>query len=182
MVLTLKEVSQVIQRMAEGLKHFSGTAERLNQLALNIQLLTQSFRLDAPRSLKHLCERWASDLGSRVGQWETAEMQLADLVAAHPFVEVAYLADARGTMAAFSINREWAGGRPSTHVTIGMNLQDRPWFQSVARDERPILTPLYDSILTGERCFTVAAPVRDQQGRFAGVLGVDVNAKSWTKI
>jgi methyl-accepting chemotaxis protein len=181
-VLTLKEVSQVIQRMAEGLKHFSGTAERLNQLALNIQLLTQSFRLDAPRSLKHLCERWASDLGSRVGQWETAEMQLADLVAHHPFVEVAYLADARGTMVAFSVNREWAGGRPTTHVTIGMNLQDRPWFQSVARDERPILTPLYDSILTGDRCFTVAAPVRDPQGRFAGILGFDVNAKSWTKI
>ncbi|HNX49608.1 MAG TPA: methyl-accepting chemotaxis protein [Thermoanaerobaculaceae bacterium] len=181
-VLTAKEVSQVIQRMAEGLKHFSGTAERLNQLALNIQLLTQSFRLDAPRSLKNLCERWASDLGSRVGQWETAQMQLADLVAHHPFMEVAFLADARGTMAAFAVNPEWASGRPTSHVTVGMNLQERPWYQSVARDERPILTPIYDSILTGDRCFTVAAPVRDQQGRVVGMLGFDVNAKSWTKI
>lgn len=181
-VLTLKEVSQVIQRMAEGLKHFSGTAERLNQLALSIQLLTQSFRLDAARSLKHLCERWAAELGGRVGQWETAELQLAELVARHPFVEVAFLADARGVMAAFSANREWTGGRPASHVTVGMNLQDRPWYQTVVREGRPILTPLYDSILTGDRCFSVAAPVRDPGGKQVGVLGFDVNAKSWTKI
>ena len=31
-VLTLKEVSQVVQRMADGLKQFSDTADRLNQL------------------------------------------------------------------------------------------------------------------------------------------------------
>lgn len=181
-VLTAKEVSQVIQRMAEGLKHFSGTAERLNQLALSIQLLTQSFRIDAARSLKHLCERWAAELGGRGGQWETAEMQLSELVARHPFVEVAFLADARGVMAAFSVNREWTGGRPASHVTVGMNLQDRPWYQTVVREGRPILTPLYDSILTGDRCFSVAAPVRDPGGAQVGVLGFDVNAKSWTKI
>lgn len=181
-VLTLKEVSQVIQRMAEGLKHFSGTAERLNQLALSIQLLTQSFRIDGARSLKHLCERWAAELGERAGQWETAELQLAELVARHPFVEVAFLADSRGVMAAFSVNREWTGGRAASHVTVGMNLQDRPWFQTVVREQRAILTPLYDSILTGDRCFSVAAPVSDPSGALLGVLGFDVNAKSWTKI
>lgn len=181
-VLTLKEVSQVIQRMAEGLKHFSGTAERLNQLALNIQILTQSFRLDAPRSLKHLSDRWAAELGSRAGQWDTAELQLSELVAQHPFVEVAFLADASGSMVAFSANREWTGGRAATHVSVGMALQDRPWFATVIREGRPILTPMYDSLLTGGRCFTVASPVRDTQGKLVGVLGVDVNARSWTKI
>lgn len=181
-VLTLKEVSQVIQRMAEGLKHFSGTAERLNQLALNIQILTQSFRLDAPRSLKHLSERWASELGSRAGQWETTELQLAELVSQHPFVEVAFLADGAGTMIAFSSNREWTGGRTATHVSVGMALADRPWFATVVREGRPILTPMYDSLLTGDRCFTVAAPVRDTRGTLVGVLGLDVNARSWTRI
>ncbi|HPC83286.1 MAG TPA: methyl-accepting chemotaxis protein [Thermoanaerobaculaceae bacterium] len=181
-VLTLKEVSQVIQRMAEGLKHFSGTAERLNQLALSIQLLTQSFRIDAARSLKHLCERCAAELGGRAGQWETAEMQLAEFVTRHPFVEIAFLTDARGVMAAFAVNREWTGGRAVSHVTVGMNLQDRPWFQTVVREGRPILTPLYDSILTGDRCFSVAAPVRAPGGELVGVLGFDVNARSWTKI
>lgn len=181
-VLTLKEVSQVIQRMAEGLKHFSGTAERLNQLALSIQLLTQSFRIDATRSLKHLSERWAAELGGRAGQWETVEPQLAELVARHPFVELAFLVDARGLLTAFSVNREWTGGKSVSHVTVGMNLQDRPWFQSAMREGRAILTPLYDSILTGDRCFSVVAPVRGTGGQLVGVLGFDVNAKSWTKI
>ena len=110
MVLTLKEVSQVIQRMAEGLKHFSGTAERLNQLALTIQLLTQSFRLDSPRILKHLVRALGRpDSARQVGHWETVERQLAELVAHNPFVEVAFLVDASGIMVAFSVNRDWAG-------------------------------------------------------------------------
>src|SRR5262249_59428788 len=52
-VLTLKEVSQVVQRMADGLRQFSDTAERLNRLGLAIQMLAQSFHLDSPHSLNH---------------------------------------------------------------------------------------------------------------------------------
>jgi methyl-accepting chemotaxis protein len=182
-VLTLKEVSQVIQRMAEGLKHFSGTAERLNQLALTIQLLTQSFRLDSPRSLKNLAEKWADQVGAQVGHWETVESQLADLVGHNSFMELAFLADAQGIMVAFSVNRDWAANRPiPSNIGVGLNLSDRPWYQAVTREGRTILTPLYDSILTGDRCFTVAAPVRDHNHHVVGVVGVDINARSWTKI
>ena len=182
-VLTLKEVSQVIQRMAEGLKHFSGTAERLNQLALTIQLLTQSFRLDSPRSLKNLADRWADQIGAQVGHWETVESQLAELVAHNPFMEVAFLADGQGVMVSFSVNRDWAANRPiPSNIAVGLNLADRPWYQAVTREGRTILTPLYDSILTGDRCFTVAAPVHDLAGRVVGVVGVDINARSWTRI
>ncbi|RPH55391.1 methyl-accepting chemotaxis protein, partial [bacterium] len=53
-VMTLREVSLVVQRMTGGLKNLSSTADRLNSLGLTIQLLAQSFRLDSPRSLKHL--------------------------------------------------------------------------------------------------------------------------------
>src|SRR3954464_4198166 len=35
-VMTLREVSQVVQRMADGLKHFTETADRLNRLGLII--------------------------------------------------------------------------------------------------------------------------------------------------
>jgi len=86
-------------------------------------------------------------------------------------------------MVAFSVNRDWAAARPiPSNIAVGLNLSDRPWFQAVTRDGRAILTPLYDSILTGDRCFTVAAPVRDLTQRVVGVIGVDVNARSWTRI
>jgi methyl-accepting chemotaxis protein len=182
-VLTLKEVSLVIRRMAEGLKQFSGTAERLNQLALGIQLLTQSFHLDSPRSLKHLAGRWASELGARGGHWEALDGHLAQLIAASPFVELVYVVDAQGTMAAIAISPEWAAGHDAPNgVTVGANFGDRPWFQTTLRERRIILTPLYDSLLTGDKCFTVGAPILDAAGKVAGVLGLDVNVKSWSRI
>ncbi len=181
-VLTLKEVSQVIQRMAEGLRHFSGTADRLNQLALSIQLLTQSFHLDSPHSLKHLARGWTEKIGYRAGHWDALATQLDEIVGANPFVELAYVVDAKGNMVAFSQGTSGAAREASTNVSVGANFADRPWFQAVTRDGRKILTPLYDSLLTGEKCFTVAAPIRDAQGALAGILGVDVNVSSWTRI
>ncbi len=182
-VLTLKEVSQVIQRMAEGLNHFSGTAERLNQLALSIQLLTQSFHLDSARSLKHLASELADDFAARAGHWEAAEVSLEEIVKANPFVELAFLADERGTLVGLAVNREATGGREApSSVAVGSDASDRPWFHAVARERHAILTPLYDSLLTGQKCFTVAAPITDSSDRLVGVMGLDVNAKGWTKI
>ncbi len=182
-VLTLKEVSQVIQRMAQGLKHFSVTSERLNQLALSIQLLTQSFRLDSPRSLKHLGEHWAGEAALRAGHWEALAPQMEEVVRQSPFVELAFVADMNGNVVASSANPEWvAVGTDTSAVTTGLNAKERPWFQAVARDGRTVITSLYESLLTGQRCFTVASPVRDAHGALIGVMGIDVNARSWTKI
>ena len=117
-VLTLKEVSQVIQRMADGLKHFSETAERLNQLALSIQLLTQSFRLDSPRSLKHIGEHEADEIALRAGHWEALGSQLEEMVRQSPFVELAYVADMNGNVVTSAANPEWvtADSQSSRHV------------------------------------------------------------------
>src|SRR5690606_11880758 len=65
--VTIKEVREVIQRMAEGLRSFTVTAEQLNELALSIQLVTQSFRFDSPRSLKHVLQQHAGRLVPRGG-------------------------------------------------------------------------------------------------------------------
>ncbi len=182
-VLTLKEVSQVIQRMAEGLKHFSKTAERLNQLALSIQLLTQSFRLDSPRSLRQLGERWAAEVAPRAGHLEALGAQVEEIVRDSRFIELAYVADMEGNVVTSFANPEWVGaGKKASAITAGLNARERPWFQAVARDGRSVITPLYESLLTGERCFTVAAPVRQPGGPLVGVLGLDVNVRSWTKI
>lgn len=181
-VLTLKEVSQVIQRMAEGLRQFSGTAERLNHLALSIQLLTQSFHLDSSHSLKHLAGGWTDKLSYRAGHWDAIDTQLEEIVATSPFVELVYVVDAQGNMVAFAIGGSGAPRDAAASVAVGSNFADRPWFQAVKRDGRKILTPLYDSLLTGDKCFTVAAPIRDAGGALAGVLGVDVNVLSWTRI
>lgn len=182
-VMTLKELSQVIQRIAEGLKAFTGAAERLNRTALSIQLLTQTFHSESPRSLKHVAGRWAVEVAERVGHWDAVESRLEEFLVRSPFVEVAYLVDRTGNMILHAINPgSEQGGAATAPVTAGANYGDRPWFQAVLREQRTILTPLYDSLLTGERCFTVATPVPAADGAMAGVLGFDVNVRGWARI
>jgi len=182
-VLTLKEVSQVIQRMADGLKNFSGTADRLNHLALAIQLLTQSFRLDSERSLRHLAEGWAEELGHLEGQASALPGEVERIQQDAPFVECSYFVDAAANVVAITVNRDLVGDCdvPSS-IAVGANLVDRPWFQTVTREKRAILTQMYSSLLTDQAIFTVAVPVRGSDGGLIGVLGLDVNQRSWTKI
>ena len=180
--VTLKDVSQVVQRMAEGLHTFSDTAERLNHLALTIQLLTQAFRTPSPRSLKHLAAAWAQELQRRAGHWEGMDAHLVELLRCHPWIELAYLVDKDGAMVAFAVSGDVSGMGRDTGIAVGASYADRPWFKAVQRDRRSILTPLYDSLLTGQPCFTIAVPVWGEGERLDGVLGADVNARNWTRI
>ncbi|HTQ78358.1 MAG TPA: hypothetical protein VMM92_00065, partial [Thermoanaerobaculia bacterium] len=184
-VLTLREVSQVVQRMTGGLKQLSGTADRLTRLGLTIQLLAQFFHLDSPRSLKHLAESWSVELRplaeARIGG--ELERALEELLTKTPFVEMAYYVDVSGFTAALCFQ-----GRVSEQLRARASraregdLRTRPWFRGVVRQGRTVLIPPYDSILTGESCFTTATPVIGPEGQLLGVLGVDVNVDGWTRI
>jgi methyl-accepting chemotaxis protein len=181
-VLTLKEVSQVVQRMADGLRHFTETADRLNRLGLIIQMLAQSFHLDSPHSLKHTAEQWSRDVARRLGNWEAIERLLEDLVHRQGFVECLYFYDGRRGQTALVINRQIVGDRdvPGS-VRTGEGFSERPWYKSAVREGQTILTPLFTSLFSGQPIFTAATPIYDQ-GELEGVLGLDVNVDSWTKI
>ena len=84
-----REVSEVIQRMAEGLDRFTGAAEQLDELALSIQLLTQTFRLDSTHSLKHRAALWARRLVDHMANPEAVEIMLEELLGDCPYLELA---------------------------------------------------------------------------------------------
>ncbi|HYG65477.1 MAG TPA: methyl-accepting chemotaxis protein [Thermoanaerobaculia bacterium] len=181
-VLTLKEVSHVVQRMADGLKQFSGTADRLNQLGLAIQMLAQSFHVDSHHSLKHLAETWAAVVRRRLGNWEAIERLLEDLVHQKAFVECLYFFDGKGNQVALTVNRHVMGDREvPPAVKAGEGFSERIWYKTATREGRTVLTPLFNSLLSGELIFTAATPIYDR-GELVGVLGLDVNVDSWAKI
>jgi methyl-accepting chemotaxis protein len=181
-VLTLKEVSQVVQRMADGLKQFSDTAERLNHLGLAIQMLAQSFHLESPHSLKHLAEGWAGQVRRRLGNWEAIERLLSELVDQQAYVECLYFYDGKGGQVALCVNRQLIGDREvPIGVKAGEGFSDRPWYKAAVREGRTVLTPLFDSLISGQQIFTAATPLYER-GQLSGVLGLDVNVDSWTKI
>jgi ABC-type transporter Mla subunit MlaD len=179
-VMTLREVSLVVQRMTGGLKNLSTTADRLNQLGLTIQLLAQSFHLDSPRSLKNLVEEWAKKL-QKAGSSEL-EAQLDELVQGAPFIQMGYFVDTTGYTVALAYNRNLSNGHQIAVNLRELDMTKRPWYRIVSREKRSALTPPYDSLFNGEKVFTVASPILGRDGTFMGVVGVDINVTGWTRI
>jgi len=181
-VLTLKEVNHVVQRMADRLKQFSDTADRLNQLGLIIQMLAQSFHLASPHSLKHLAEKWSVEVRRRLGNWEAIERLLEELVNKQPYVECLYFYDGKAGQVALTVNRQIIGDREiPPAVRAGEGFSDRPWYKLAIHEKYPVLTPRFVSLLSEQSIFTAAAPIYEK-GELMGVLGLDVNLDSWSKI
>ncbi len=180
-VQTIREVGEVIQKESEGLRSFTDAAEELNELALDIQLLAQAFRIDSERSLKHRVLGWAAEVGDPVEHLQVGKNILESVVETSDFVELAYIVDREGNMAAWAASSAVPAEKLSA-VEVGRSYSDRPWFLAIQRGATCAVTPLYESLLTGEPCFTVAAVIRDAAGQAVGVLGVDVNARGWTRI
>ncbi len=181
--VTIKEVREVIQRMADALRNFSRTAKNLNEVALAIQLVSQAFRFPAANSLKHTFQERANELAMRSDGWEGIDGELRDLLSQSPYVEFCYLVDREGTMLACTTSSEWShDSKLPQDVEVGKNYAERPWFKTVQQTRSPTITPLYESLLTSDQCFTVAAPVLTHDGRQVGVLAADVNLTSWIKI
>jgi len=182
-VTALREISSVVQRTAQGLQELSSTADRLDDLGLAIQLLTQSFRLRSPRSLKNVFLGWGEKLAGFAAHGEAVRGILDELVEEHPYVEFTYLVDREGVMLASTANRQLIGERDlPNEVGVGRVFAERPWFHGVVRDGMAIVTPPYESLVTGEECFTVAVAVHNDDGEPEGVLGADVNVGSWANI
>ena len=182
-VMTLREVSLVVQRMTSGLKNLSSTADRLNTLGLEIQLLAQSFHLDSPRSLKHLVEDWARQLEGSASLPEQ-EKVLDGLVRDAPFVELGYLMALDGGTLALSFNQALldAHQQALAEKVRETDVRARPWFKAVARHWRTTLIPPYESMQDSEACFTVCTPLHNGDGSLSAVLGIDINVTGWTRI
>jgi methyl-accepting chemotaxis protein len=182
-VLTLKEVSRVVQRTADGLKQFSATADRLNHLALDAQMLAQSFHLDSPHSLKHTAAEWGRLIERRTGNWEAIERLIEGLAERHPYVECVYVFDGQMQQLAIAVNRKMHGDREiPLAVRSAEGFLERPWYRAAMTERHAVLTSPYTSLLSGQSILTAAVAVADGQGGVAGILGLDVNVDSWTKI
>jgi hypothetical protein len=111
------------------------------------------------------------------------ERVLEELIQQAPFAEMAYFVDAASATSILCFQ-----GRVSEPLRARAararegDLRQRPWYRGVARQGRTVITPPYESIPSGEACFTAAAPWIGPDGQFAGVLGIDVNINAWTRI
>ncbi len=180
-VATLRDVGYVVERTSSALTSLGSTQTRLERQVLGMELLAQGLRRDSPSSLIHFAEVWAERLADRPE--EGLEQSLVDLMIAAPYLDDAYLADAKGYALALGSRRkatgadaEAPGGRSEDR-----ELADRPWFRAAVARGRTVLTVPYVSV-NGRTCFTVAVPIFGPAGDLRRVFGVDVDVHNWTRI
>jgi len=126
---------------------------------------------------------WAEHLTGFTVHGEIVDGVFEEVLQKHPYVELLYVVDANGVMVGFKVNKALTGQRELPgNVAVGQAYADRPWFQAALREGRAAVTPVYESVLTGQKCFTVAAAITDPDGRQEGVLAVDINVHHWTRI
>ncbi len=178
---TLRELHQVVERMSRDLGQLSGTAGRLREVGLDLQLLGQTFRVATPRSLRHLIDQWWRRIEPE--GFAGADAALGELVAAHGFVEAGYLADDAGKLITIRVAAGFADReREAQEALRRVDLRERPWFRAAAEAGRAVVTPPHRSLLSDESCLTVALPIAGEGGVLRGVLGFDVNVRHWTEI
>jgi len=182
-VATLRDVGYVVERTSAALSGLDTTQRRLERLVLGVELLAQGLRRDSPTSLVHLAEGWGARI---VGETEV-QRALDDLLVEAPYLDDAYMADAKGYALFLGSRRRpvdaqpAAGGGAKASPEPDRDLSARPWFRAVVARGRTVLTAPYVSV-NGRTCFTVAVPAFGPNGELRSVFGVDVDVHNWTRI
>lgn len=179
---TLKDVSSVIRQIANALQEFNRAANRLNTLAMDMQLISQNFTIDSDRNIKYLAKKTVENETIRMYRRRNSTAVLDEILQENRFIEILYIADAEGVLAGFAVADFLKTDQNLEMLSKGHNFSQRPWFYNAKDSRRPYVTTMYKSVLTGEDCFTISAPIYGMDGNFSGVLGIDINAVNWSRI
>ncbi|HEV7668132.1 MAG TPA: methyl-accepting chemotaxis protein [Thermoanaerobaculia bacterium] len=187
-VATLRDVLYVVERTSAALAGLDATQRRLERLVLGVELLAQGLRRDSSTSLVHLAQGWGERLAGPDSTAEAYQRALDELLVEAPYLDDAYLVDAKGYALFLGSRRRpadapaAADGRAAEGPEHGdRDLSGRPWFRAVVARGRTVLTAPYVSV-NGRTCFTVAVPAFQPTGELRSVLGVDVDVHNWTRI
>jgi hypothetical protein len=178
---TIAAVENEVQGMSRSAGAQLESAQRVHGMgdavnALTEVLLTEigAFRFAAHRRAAEALADLAADLVERPLERFGVERALARWLSAQTPFELAYCTDPAGRQ--FVDNLQRRDGRVEHDKSgFGRDWSDRPWFRQGAAADGVVATDLYRSTATGDYCFSVVAPLRDEDGALRGVLAADVN-------
>ncbi|MCP4157095.1 MAG: hypothetical protein GY757_55805 [bacterium] len=181
-VLTLKDVTEVTKLQAQELKKSSIELEKLNSLALNLQLLTQHVIIDAPLSLGFRIRKFASSEDIFGMDKRMHQQILHHILEDNLFIEMIYIADRDAKLFSWCVRKEKEDDNSADVLRVGTDCSNRPWFVNAANSRMPYISEVYKSLVSKEDCFSVAVGVFDDNGKFSGVLTIDINTREWNKM
>ncbi|NLN77094.1 MAG: histone-lysine N-methyltransferase, partial [Armatimonadetes bacterium] len=142
--------------------------------------LPEYFKSDFDRLRDHalglsekIIETLADDDAVRSMTRESIEPVLEAAVHKHTFIQFIYVTDMSGNKVTENITQPEFREK---YGTFGLNedFSDRDWFNGAVDDGGIFITDFYKSRITGALCITVSAPLFDDQGSCAGVIGADL--------
>lgn len=180
-VLTLKDVTEVTKLQAQELKKSSNELEKLNSLALSLQLLTQQVIIDSPLSLGFKVRQFADspDMFRMDKRLQQQAMQF--ILQENQFIELIYISNSEGRMISWSAQK--GGEKDLTEMMrVGSDCTVRPWFANALNSRNPYISEVYKSLYSKEECFSVSVGIFDETEQCTGVLSIDINSREWNKI
>jgi len=111
---------------------------------------------------------------------EDQEPLMQKFVDEHPSIQFAYVVDLNGRKTTKNIT-DIADRAKYENYGVGTDQSDRQWFINPLRSGEVYVSDFFISKMTGVLCFTVSAPIFNEQDEMVGIFGVDIKFEDWVK-
>lgn len=111
---------------------------------------------------------------------EDQEPLMQRIVDEHPSIQFAYVVDMNGRKTTKNITNI-ADRAKYENYGVGTDQSDRQWFINPLRTGKVFVSDFFISKMTGVLCFTVSAPIVNDQDEMIGIFGVDIQFEDWVK-
>jgi isopropylmalate/homocitrate/citramalate synthase len=108
------------------------------------------------------------------------ESLMGKFVSEHPSVQFAYVVDMNGRKTTKNITNI-ADRAKYENYGVGTDQSDREWFIHPLREGKVYVSDFFISKMTGVLCFTVSAPIVNDQDEMIGIFGVDIQFEDWVR-
>jgi isopropylmalate/homocitrate/citramalate synthase len=123
---------------------------------------------------QHLIEKVTDREEVRSMLPEKIEPVLRSMLDDHPFIKYMYVTDLGGRKITANIVRPFDQKKYDAYFTDGFDFSDRGWHKRPMKTGQTHVSNFYTSRMDGALCLRVSAPVRDLDGKIAGVFGIDI--------
>ncbi|MFN3579515.1 MAG: PDC sensor domain-containing protein [Pseudomonas sp.] len=175
----VRSVSEDVQRVADVAIQLQRRATEVREHSEAVRSESDNlleglgqFQLAIHQQIRQQVETLASEPALLRGVTE-AERLMAQRIQQDPRFELMYLVAADGTQASENVLAADLADTAKGSVR-GKNWSTRPWFREVKEQQKPFISDVYRSSATDAFCFTLSAPVFDENGTLRYVLGADV--------
>jgi C4-dicarboxylate-specific signal transduction histidine kinase len=99
----------------------------------------------------------------------------------HNFIQFMYVVDRKGVKITRNII-DPAFSKEFEKKDVGVIYSDREWFNQPIKTGMSFISEFYVSRMTERLCITVSAPLRDDNDKIIGVVGMDMSFSNLVKI